>query len=138
MLRLVKTAAICSLATASPVMAQTKPSVATAPSGVCTRLISVYDGASKDLAANNAASIGDNSAPRATLRAMEDANTLTEARIALDLMRDNRCSLPKTTPSYIWYLSAALTCSTDRLKAGAGKSPTSCDRSTWTRIDAAQ
>lgn len=136
MLRVVKAAAICSLVTAAPVIAQTKPTVAAAPAGVCARLMSVYDGASKDLAANNAASIGDNSAPRATLRAMEDANTLAEARIALDLMRDNRCALPKTTPSYIWYISAALTCSTDRLKAGAGQSPTSCDRSTWTRIDA--
>lgn len=138
MSRIVKTAAICSLLMASPIIAQTKPTVAAAPAGACAKLMSVYDGASKDLAANNAASIGDNSAPRATLRAVEDANTLTEARIALDLMRDNRCPLPKTTPSYIWYLSAALTCSTDRLKAGAGQSPASCDRSTWTRMDAAQ
>lgn len=88
-----------------------------------------YDGVSMDLAQNHADAFGDNSAPRATLRAMEDANSLTEARFALDLMRDNHCPLPKKTPSYIWYISPAMECATDRLKGQAA--PPSCDHGTW-------
>lgn len=122
--------------TASPALAQTKPATPTPPAGACAQLMNEYDGASKDLAANYASSVGDNSAPRATLRAMEDANTLTAARIALDLMRDNRCPLPKIVPNYIWYLNDALTCTTDRMKAGAGQSPASCDRANWKRLTA--
>lgn len=138
MVRLISITAISIVAASTSAFAQTKPVNPAAPSGVCVQLMGVYEGASKELAANYATSVGDNSAPRATLRAMEDANTLTEARIALDLMRDNRCPLPKTTPSSVWYLSAALSCATDRLKAGVGQSPASCDRATWKRAEAAQ
>jgi hypothetical protein len=118
------------LATPNFAEAQTKPAPAAA-SGVCTRLMRTYEGVSMSLADNFTSAVGDNSAPRATLRAMEDANSLTEARIALDLMRDNHCPLPKTTPSYIWYLSPALTCSTDKLKGVGNGAPPSCDHSTW-------
>ena len=76
--------------------AQTKPVVPVPTSGgVCKGLMNAYDNASMSLADNYASAAGDNSAPRATLRAMQDANQLATARIALDLMRDNHCSLPK-------------------------------------------
>jgi hypothetical protein len=117
--------------TASPVSAQVKPAAASA-GGVCAALARDYDAASKDLAVNEAEGIGDNSAPRATLRAMEDANTLSFANITLALMRDNHCPMPKSAPAAVFYLSPALTCATDRLKGTA--SPPSCDRSTWQSI----
>lgn len=101
------------------------------PLGACARLSTDYVGFSKDLAANNAEAIGDNSAPRATLRAMEDSNTLARAKMTLDLMRDNRCTLPKAAPDDITYLLPALTCATDRLKARGTETPPSCDRSSW-------
>jgi hypothetical protein len=95
--------------------------------------MATYDNTSKNLAGNAASGVADNSAPRATLRAMEDANTLATAQVALDLMRDNRCALPKQAPAAAWYLNAALTCATDRMKASGTAPPESCDRSKWAR-----
>jgi hypothetical protein len=118
----------------TPAFAQTVPAKAVpakAPATGCAGLSAAYLGFSKDLAANNAAGLADNSAPRATLRAMEDANTLARARITLDLMRDNRCTMPKSVPDAVTFLLPALTCATDRLKARGTESPASCDRSTW-------
>lgn len=116
-----------------PAMAQTKPAAASAaaPAGTCATLMRQYDGASMDLAAGFAESVGDNSAPRATLREMENANALSTAKIALDLMRDNRCPMPKSAPSTATYMSAALTCRTDRFKATGTESPESCKRENW-------
>jgi hypothetical protein len=116
---------------AAPAMAQTKPAAAQA-TGTCAALARDYDTASKDLADKEAEGVGDDSAPRATLRAMEDANTLAGARITLDLMRDNHCPLPKSAPNYIYYLASALSCRTDRLKGTV--SPPSCDRTTWQSV----
>ena len=125
---------IALLATSTQVTAQTRAPAGPAPAvGTCSRLVSTYDGVSKDLAANVAEGLGDNSAPRATLRAIEDSNSLTQAHIALDLMRDYHCPLPKDAPDSAYYLSPALTCATDRLKARGSDSPESCDRSKWQR-----
>ncbi|MGN6692255.1 MAG: hypothetical protein ACTHJU_15060, partial [Sphingopyxis sp.] len=96
-----------------PVHAQTKPAiVAPAAGGTCAALMKTYNGASMTLADNLASSLGDNSAPRATLRQMEDANAISIAKIALDLMRDNRCPMPKSPPNAAPYLTQALLCKT--------------------------
>lgn len=100
-------------------------------SGTCASLTRTYEGVSMDLASNFADSVGDNSAPRATLRAMEDANSLATAKIALDLMRDNHCPVPKSVPSMASYISQALTCSADRTKTPAATAPASCDKANW-------
>lgn len=126
-------APLAMLPASMPAVAQA--GAAHAATGTCAALMSTYDGASKDMAGNFADSVGDNSAPRATLRAMEDSNSLAQAKIALDLMRDNRCPLPKQAPAAAWYMSAALTCENDRLKAAGAESPPSCDRSKWARAD---
>lgn len=119
----------------SPLAAQTRPTSAVTAGGptACANLARDYDDAFKELASNFASSVGDNSAPRATLRAMEDANSLAKARITLDLMRERRCPMPQSAPEGVSYLSAALTCATDRLKASGTQSPPTCDRSTWAR-----
>ncbi|HEX4695277.1 hypothetical protein [Sphingomonas sp.] len=125
------------LLASTPATAQTKPvapASATAAGGTCAALAREYEGASMDLAANYAEGVGDNSAPRATLRAMEDANTLARAHMTLDLMRDFRCTTPKNAPDSMLYLSAALNCATDRLKGGGTTTPPSCDRSTWQKM----
>ena len=125
---------IALLATSAQVTAQVRSSAGPAPTaGTCSRLALTYDGVSKDLASNFAEGLGDNSAPRATLRAIEDSNSLTQAHMALDLMRDYHCPMPKDAPASAYYLSAALTCDTDRLKAKGSDTPDSCDRSKWQR-----
>lgn len=119
----------------TPAVAQTKAAAAapTPSAGTCSALMAAYENTSKELAANFTSGVADNSAPRATLRAMEDANALATAQIALSLMRDNHCALPKQAPAAAWYISAALTCSTDRLKASGTESPATCDRTNWMR-----
>ncbi|MHA6722852.1 hypothetical protein [Sphingomonas sp. RS2018] len=127
-------AALSVLPNGMPVSAQTKAAPpAAASTGTCAVLMRQYDGASMDLASGFAASVGDNSAPRATLREMENGNALATAKIALDLMRDNRCAMPKSAPSTAPYLTAALNCRNDQLKASRAESPESCKRENWTR-----
>ena len=125
---------IALLAGSTQVEAQVRSSAGPAPTaGVCSRLASTYESVSKDLAANFALGLGDNSAPRASLRAMEDANSLSQAHMALDLMRDYHCTMPKDAPDAAYYMIPALTCATDRLKATGRDSPESCDRTKWQR-----
>ncbi len=99
----------------------------------CPNLMITYENVSKEMAANTASSITDNSAPRATLREMENANALSRANIALNLMRDNKCPLPKEAPDGVTYLSAALKCRGDLLESSASERPATCERSNWTR-----
>lgn len=126
-------AALAMVPAGVPATAQMKSTAAPvgATAGTCAVLMRQYDGASMDLAGGFAESVGDNSAPRATLREMENANALSTAKIALDLMRDNRCPLPKSAPSTATYMNAALTCRTDRFKATGTESPESCKRENW-------
>ncbi|HEU0099436.1 MAG TPA: hypothetical protein VFQ67_11760 [Allosphingosinicella sp.] len=97
---------------AAPVSAQTA-------SGKCAALTADYDQIEKAMASRWSSSLGDNSAPRATMREMEDSNGLAQAQIILTLMQANRCTLPDHAPSIKRYLSAALACGTARLKGGA-------------------
>ena len=115
-------------------LSQTRPAAGPPPvAGTCSRLAATYESTSKGLAATFAEGLGDNSAPRATLRTMEDANSLAKAHMTLDLMRDYHCPMPKDAPDSVYYLATALTCATDRLKASGSGSPASCDRTKWVR-----
>ncbi|MGN6495938.1 MAG: hypothetical protein ACTHK5_01155 [Tsuneonella sp.] len=101
-----------------------------AASGKCAALSADYDQYEKAMASRFAESVGDNSAPRATNRAIEDSNSLSQAQITLVLMQASHCTLPDHAPSIKRYLTEALTCSTDRLKAGGADAP-SCDMKKW-------
>gem|GEM_PF-5080138 len=81
------------------------------------------------LANNMADGIGDNSAPRASLRAQEDANSLSRAALTLELMKANQCQLPKRAPSAITYLTLALNCATARRTKGADTEE--CKTANW-------
>lgn len=119
---------------AAPLAAQAARPPAAAPSATCVALAADWTRIEQNLAVNLARSIADNSAPRATLRAIEDSNELTAASITLDLMREYRCPLPTSAPRSVTYLESALSCATARLSPGAGENPPPCDRSTWTAI----
>lgn len=119
---------------AAPLFAQTAPRAPAAPSSACIALAADWTRIEQNLADNLARGLGDNSAPRATLRAMEDGNELAAAAITLDLMRDNRCPLPRRAPQSATYLGSALECATARLRIGSGDNPPACDRSTWTAV----
>lgn len=82
-----------------------------------------------ELAKSNIEDIGDNSAPRATMRAIKDTNSIQIAAITLMLMRDHKCSVPKRAPSHVTYMIPAMECRTEQLK-GNYKAP-QCETSTW-------
>ena len=113
-------------------IAAAKPVVrkAAATSGTCTRLYSDMEHLKKSLAMNYADGIGDNSAPRATMRESEYQSLLARVRLTLDLMRDNRCKMPTSVPTGVEYVSSAIACKTDMMQSGSSSSP-SCDQDKW-------
>lgn len=116
--------------TVSPVEFAVGQTAAPAPAGVCADLASQWDRVEKNLASNSADEIGDNSAPRATLRNIEDLTGMTTANLLYAMIKDNKCPLPKSAPQTATYFASALTCASDRLKTA---SPESCKRETWTK-----
>jgi hypothetical protein len=110
-----------SVATAAPAPSAT--------AGTCSSLATDYDGIEKSLASNYAEGIGDNSAPRETYRQIKNSNDLARASMVLTLMQAHHCSLPDHAPSMVRYLSAALSCATDRLKSTSESA--SCKMETW-------
>lgn len=135
---LVATVALVSFASAStgqvtiekPVPGPSSPTTAPAKAlTVCEGLARDWKSAEIELAENWTTEIGDNSAPRATMRAVRDQNSLLKAQIALQLMRDNKCSLPKRAPSGLTYSLDAMKCQTEKMK-GNYKAP-ECDTTAW-------
>jgi hypothetical protein len=100
-------------------------------SPACAKLGADYENASKELAMTYAEGVGDNSAPRATMREARNGNVLEKARLTVELMRGNSCRIPTEPPSLARYLSPALACQTALLGAQGGNLPPACDMSTW-------
>lgn len=119
------------LTSALPATAQTATPAAAAKLSTCDALAADWKRFDMNMADRFADSVGDNSAPRATLRAIEEGNDLLKANMTLQFMRDNKCSLPKSAPSGSAYISAALECSTQRLKVGFEAAKAVCDRANW-------
>ena len=105
-----------------------------APPSTCGSLARQWQGIEQDLATSYARGMGDNSAPRATLRAQEETNGLLRAQMLIEMMRGNRCAIPKSPPTIAPYISAALACEVDKLKSSSSNLPQSCDRSNWSRV----
>jgi hypothetical protein len=111
----------------------------------CKSLGDDYENASKKLAMLKADGLLDNSAPRATMRETESNNILSQARITMDLMRNNGCKGPTAAPSADFYLLDALKCSTAISKQSTEAtlaimrggtvsdlpSPPECDQTKW-------
>jgi hypothetical protein len=88
-----------------------------------------------NLADIEAEEVGDNSAPRATMREMRTANQLMLARITLDLMQASHCQLPTREPVSAAYALPALQCRNAimRMQAGQRDLPPECNRENWQR-----
>jgi hypothetical protein len=99
------------------------------PLSTCEGLARDWRSAEVTLAKNDIEELADNSAPRATMRAIRDNNALQLASITLTLMASNKCPLPKRAPSEVTYMLPAMECRTEQLK-GNYKAP-QCDSSTW-------
>ena len=119
--------------------AQAKPEPA-----ICASLTNDLEEDSKKLALNMAKGAGDDSAPRATMRESEDTNTLTQAKMTMDVMHANGCKGPTFVPSASRYGLASLSCVAaaqkirskmmmDRLdnRFVVYDPPAECDTATW-------
>lgn len=127
---------VASIATAQVSIEKPMPTSPTAtatpaakPMTVCEGLARDWKAAEIELAETWTAEIGDDSAPRATMRAIRDQNSLTKAQIALQLMRDNKCALPKRAPSGLTYSLEAMKCRTEKM-TGNFKAP-ECEINNW-------
>ena len=106
------------------------PSPASAkPLTTCEALARDWRSAEITLAKNDIEELADNSAPRATMRAIQDNNALQLASIALTLMSNNKCPLPKRAPSEVTYMLPAMECRTEQLKGNYKAAQR--DTSTW-------
>ena len=121
------------VATAQP---RTESGAAATPGASrCAVLSADYRRIEQNLADRFAEGIVDNSAPRATMREMQNANDLAVAALTVQFMRDNRCALPARAPVAATYMSSALECSTARLRNRGTESPAECNRETWRRTE---
>lgn len=139
LMKTVAISAVLALA-AFPAFAQTprasRPASPAAAPSRCAALQSDWRSVEITLAQNSAEGIGDNSAPRATLRAMEDNNALIRAQMTLELMRAAGCTLPARAPVAGTFLLDAMECQTALLRGGrAGEG--ACETATWPRPRAA-
>lgn len=105
---------------ARPAFAQVSP---------CETLSAAVDDQIKKAASTFAEGITDNSAPRATMRELQIANSLSLVRINLDLMVQNKCPARKSPVDPMIYLSDALACEVALQKGD--KEPAACKRDTW-------
>lgn len=100
----------------------------------CAPLHEEYEDASKRLAQIHAQGLGDQSAPRATMREAESTKVLAGAGMTLELLKAHGCPLPTAAPSGTRYANAARICNLAMLearRAGIYTFPASCERRQW-------
>jgi len=118
----------------TPALAQAASN--SAATGRCSALAADWRNAEIELADHESDSLGDNSAPRATMRAAEDTAIYAQAAITLRLIELNHCPPPSRAPASATFLTNALSC-----KAAIGKANIAqiqagvpeCNRATWTQ-----
>jgi len=98
----------------------------------CADLEKSVDWSTKLIASEISEGIGDDSAPRATLKEIRISNEWKKIDISINLMAQNKCSPLAYTPNPANYLTAALNCSMARTK---GENDTIvCNKQEWNSI----
>ena len=97
----------------------------------CAAFNASIDLSEKRLSEELADGLTDNSAPRATLRELRALNEWGQIKLAIDLMRDHRCAMPKRVPIETRYITQAIECSRARLTNRTTSTPPQCDKATW-------
>ena len=95
----------------------------------CSALNEAVDLQLKKAAQNWVEGVGDNSAPRATLRELETSNALALARMNLDLATLNKCPIRTKPLNPMIYMTEAIECNLQMLK-GVKDSP-ACKMQDW-------
>src|SRR5688572_14824759 len=95
----------------------------------------MIDSSLKTIATERMDGFGDNSAPRATLRAIQVNNELLLISANVQLMALNKCPPLAEPITGYEYVAGAISCATARLK-GVTKPP-ECERDKWERASPA-
>lgn len=96
---------------------------------VCESLSTELDYGNKQIAMSKSEGFGDNSAPRATMRKMDINNQLQINSMTLMLMIQQKCTMPKSADTSVYYFTEAMKCGTARIR-GSADAP-ECDMSKW-------
>lgn len=110
----------------------------------CQILTAALDADERMLAYMDTTGVGDDSAPRATMRAVQNANLLAKMNMRLQVLIGAGCGSPTELFSGDGYRAAAAHCAVkimdgvkrDFPKMPAGV-PAECDQATWHRISLA-
>lgn len=105
-------------------------SAAYAQADTCANLKSRLENSSKSMAMIYADGIGDDSAPRATMRELKELNLKVDQLILLEFMKEHDCEFESAPPSMSLYLSSALECANDQLQGNYESEK--CKRDNWT------
>ena len=99
----------------------------------CANYMKAYEQGAKAASLTWAEGVGDDSAPRATMRNVETSHYLIVEQMNLEMMIAAHCPLPTEGASVNPYLTPAIECQTARLKRGSTPNPPECDMTKWTR-----
>jgi hypothetical protein len=96
----------------------------------CSKLSSEYDFQDRQIALTEAEGLVDDSAPRATVREMENLNRRQQKMTLVEIMRGQNCPLPSSVDGDAQYLPEAMAC---RIASARGQAEgTECKISNWT------
>jgi len=85
------------------------------------------------MAMTAAKGVADNSAHRATNRALEMLNSRMEQLLVLKFLENKKCSYPADMGGYILYLIPAMRCHTEILKGNTDSEK--CRQEKWKALD---
>ena len=100
---------------------------------ICGLLEEDFDLANKALASGMVFGLGDNSAPRATNRALNAVELRLRQLIAITQMQSHGCAVPKQLSGGAPYFDNAMKCHGDMISGRSTAPIPSCDYDTWTR-----
>ena len=102
---------------------------ACADSKLCGKFADAFDHANKSLAMSYVNGLGDDSAPRAASRYLEDVRDYLKQLILIQQMNAYDCNLPTTVSGAGAYLGDALDCRGAQTRGDHDSG--ACDLSTW-------
>ena len=113
-------------------LVQAASSPAASGAGICVALNSRIEDDQKTLATLGAEGLGDDSAPRATMRAAQATEAVSEAQANIALLEAHHCSAYARPISDGAYMNDALVCHLARVKATDATAIPECDQTKWT------
>jgi hypothetical protein len=101
-------------------------------SAICGDGVIALDEVLKNLSGLWAEGLGDDSAPRATMRAAQKTANYSQAQAVLGQMSQAKCPQYPKVIGELWYLKAAQACEKAKANFKTGDTLGECDKGNWT------